>query len=56
MIEYRNLTLENRRLADELRRQSGVITRQKVELDRLEAETPGITRVRWTEDGGVMLG
>jgi DNA-binding NtrC family response regulator len=56
VIEHRNLALENRRLADELRKQSGVITRQQVELERLEAETPGITRVRWTEDGGVMLG
>jgi two-component system probable response regulator PhcQ len=55
VIEHRNLALENRRLADELRKQSGIITKQQVELERLEAETPGITRVRWTEDGGVML-
>jgi len=26
-----------------------------VELARLEAESPGITRVRWSEDGGVLL-
>jgi two-component system probable response regulator PhcQ len=55
VLEHRALLLENRRLADELRRRNGVISRQQQELDRLEAETPGITRVRWTEDGGVML-
>jgi hypothetical protein len=38
-----------------VRCQQGVITRQQLELARLEAESPGITRVRWTEDGGVLL-
>jgi len=32
-----------------------VISRQQLELDRLEAESPGITQVRWSEDGGVLL-
>jgi len=26
-----------------------------VELERLERESPGITHVRWSEDGGVLL-
>jgi DNA-binding NtrC family response regulator len=55
VLEHRYLLLENRRLADEVRRQSGIISQQQLELERLEAETPGITRVRWSEDGGVML-
>jgi len=55
VLEHRHLMLENRRLADQVRRQDGVISRQQLELERLEAETPGITSVRWTEDGGVML-
>jgi DNA-binding NtrC family response regulator len=55
VLEHRHLTLENRRLADEVRRQHGIISRQQVELARLEAESPGITRVRWSEDGGVLL-
>ncbi len=55
MLEHRHLLLENRRLADEVRKQHGIISRQQVELERLEAETPGITRVRWSEDGGVLL-
>jgi two-component system probable response regulator PhcQ len=55
VLAHRRLLLENRVLADELRAQRDVIVRQKVELERLERESPGITRVRWTEDGGVLL-
>jgi len=55
VLEHRHLMLENRRLADHVRSQNSVISRQQLELDRLEAETPGITRVRWSDDGGVML-
>jgi len=55
ILDHRHLALENRRLADEVRRQHGIISRQQFELERLEAETPGITRVRWSEDGGVLL-
>lgn len=55
VLQHRHLLIENRRLADEVRRQHGVISRQQLELDRLETESPGITRVRWSEDGGVLL-
>jgi two-component system probable response regulator PhcQ len=55
VLQHRHLMLENRRLADQVRLQNGVISRQQQELERLEAETPGITSVRWSEDGGVML-
>lgn len=55
VLAHRELLVENRRLADEVRCQHGVISRQQLELKRLEAESPGITRVRWSEDGGVLL-
>jgi response regulator RpfG family c-di-GMP phosphodiesterase len=55
VLAHRELLLENRRLADEVRCQRGVISKQQLELERLEAESPGITRVRWSEDGGVLL-
>ena len=55
VIAHRALLLENRRLADEVREQQGVIARQQHELARLETECPGITHVRWSEDGGVLL-
>lgn len=55
VLEHRHLMLENRRLADDIRCAHGIISRQQFELARLEAETPGITRVSWSKDGGVML-
>jgi response regulator RpfG family c-di-GMP phosphodiesterase len=55
VLAHRDLLLENRLLADQVRRQRNVITRHQMELERLELESPGITKVRWTEDGGVML-
>jgi two-component system probable response regulator PhcQ len=55
VLAHRDLLIENRRLADELRWQRGVITEQQLELERLERESPGITRVRWADDGGVLL-
>ena len=55
VLGYRALQIENQQLADEIRRQRGLISKQQQELDRLELESPGITRVRWSEDGGVML-
>jgi two-component system, probable response regulator PhcQ len=54
-LQHRRLALENRSLANKVRLQHGVISRQQMELERLEAETPGITRVHWSDDGGVLL-
>jgi CheY-like chemotaxis protein len=55
VLAYRSLQIENHELANEVRRQRGLISKQQQELDRLEMESPGITRVRWSDDGGVML-
>lgn len=55
LLELQTLQIENRRLADELRQQQGIITRQELELRRLEAETPGITKVKRAPDGSVLL-
>jgi response regulator RpfG family c-di-GMP phosphodiesterase len=46
---------ENRRLADETRLRDGGLTPQEVALRRLEAESPGITHVEFSADGGVLL-
>jgi DNA-binding NtrC family response regulator len=54
-LDYRRLQLENQRLADEVRAQRGIITRQEFELRRLEQESPGITRVNWGSDGSVIM-
>lgn len=54
-IRYRDLLLENQRLADTVRVQQGKLSRQEMELARLEMESPGITQVNWGPDGSVIL-
>jgi len=54
-LEHRELLLENRRLADEVRLARGLISRRELELRRLEEESPGITKVKWGPDGSVLL-
>lgn len=54
-LEHRRLLLENRRLADEVRVQRGLISQHEAELRRLEERWPGITRVQTAPDGGVYL-
>jgi two-component system probable response regulator PhcQ len=54
-LSYRFLLLENQRLADLSRVQEGQLTKQELELKRLEDENPGITKVNWGPDGSVML-
>lgn len=54
-LTHHDLLLENQRLADEVRAQRGIISRQEMELRRLEAESPGITKVSWGPDGSVLL-
>ncbi|NMM38732.1 MAG: response regulator [Glaciimonas sp.] len=54
-LERRDKIMEDRRLADAVRVQRGVLTPQALEALRLEEEEPGITKVRWGLDGSVML-
>lgn len=54
-IETRRLRLENAELADQLRIQRGLLTKQDAELRRIESQWPGITRVEFGEDGSVCI-
>lgn len=54
-VETRRLRLENAELADQLRMQRGLLTKQEAELRRIEQRWPGITRVEWGEDGSVCI-
>lgn len=54
-LAFQRLLLENKRLADLIRVQQGTLSRQEIELRRLEEETPGITQVNWGPDGSVLL-
>lgn len=51
----RDKTLEDQRLADEVRAKRGELTPQELEARQLEAEDPGITKVNWGPDGSVHL-
>jgi DNA-binding NtrC family response regulator len=52
---FRNLLQENQRLADEMRVQQGKLSKLELEVKRLEALEPGITKVNWGPDGSVIL-
>ncbi len=54
-LHHREVLNENRRLADMVRQQKIQLDYQKTELERLERESPGITRVDWAEDGSIIL-
>jgi len=54
-LAHHDLMLENQRLADEVRTQRGIISRQEMALRQLEAESPGITKVNWGPNGEIMI-
>lgn len=54
-LAYRSVLLDNQRLADLLRLQTSQLTPQDYERRRLEEAEPGITTVRWAEDGSLLL-
>ena len=54
-LAARALVLENRRLADLVRVQYGKISRRDAELRRLESESPGITHLKLTADGRILI-
>lgn len=54
-LEFRDLLLENQRLADQVREQQGIISRQELALKDLEREHPAIAHVDRDEDGAIIL-
>jgi len=54
-LELKRILLENRNLADQIRRQQARLNQQESILRSLEAEDPGITKVNWSEDGSIIL-
>lgn len=54
-LALRELSLENQRLADEVRLATGNLSAEDIERKRLEAAEPGITQVNWGPDGSVLL-
>lgn len=54
-LEFNQLRLENEALANTVRKQSVQIETQLNELRRLERESPGITQVKWNDDGSISI-
>ena len=54
-LAQRHLIMDNQRLADIVRVQEGRLTRQEVELKRLEELHPGLTKIKRGADGSIDL-
>jgi len=54
-LQTRNLLLENQRLADLVRVQEGKLTRHELEMQKLEQQYPGLTKVKRGADGSIDL-
>lgn len=54
-LAYRDKSLDERRLADEMRVRQGTLEPQEHEARRLEEQEPGITKVNWAPDGSIRL-
>ena len=54
-LEHRRITMENKRLADQVRAQQALLDDKEAILKALEAEEPGITQVNWGSDGSIIL-
>lgn len=54
-LAYRDLLVEREQLADSVRVAQGRLSPEEAELKRLEQLEPGITQVKWGEDGSVIL-
>lgn len=53
---HRSVLVENRRLADQVRRQREILHRQSAAIRKLETQYPGLTKVNWGVDGSVVMG
>jgi DNA-binding NtrC family response regulator len=52
---HRSVLVENRRLADQVRRQREILHRQSAAIRKLETRYPGLTKVNWGVDGSVVM-
>jgi two-component system probable response regulator PhcQ len=55
-LQYYETVRENKRLADQVRRQQDELGNYKVELERFANEHPTLAHVDWAEDGSIILG
>lgn len=48
-------SMETKRIVAEYQKSSGQLSPQEIELQKLEASEPGITKVRWDTDGSIII-
>ena len=54
-LEYREVLVENRRLADQVRQQQEELRNRKSELERLAEEHPALVELNWAADGSIIV-
>lgn len=54
-LEHRNILMENRALANEVRKQRRMLEEKDAIIKTLEAAEPGITQVDWADDGSIII-
>jgi len=54
-LEYRNILVENRRLADTVRDQAEELNKRKTALEKFQKAHPTLVAINWAEDGSIVL-
>lgn len=54
-LSYRDILLENRILADQVREQQHELTKRKLALEKYKAHHPDLFKIDWAEDGSIIL-
>ena len=55
-LAHREVLVENRRLADQVREQQGELDKRKSALEKLAEQHPALVVVNWAEDGSIIVG
>ena len=54
-LAHREILVENRRLADQVRAQQTELENRKTALERLRSTNPVLADVQWSDDGSILL-
>ena len=54
-LKHRELLVENRRLADQVRQQQAELRNRKTALERLAEQHPKLVEVNWADDGSIVV-
>ena len=54
-LQYRDMMLENRLLADQIREQRMELNKRKSVLDRYKEQHPELFKIEWSPDGSIVL-